>query len=234
MIKHEFKENNRYYNIHYLQNLVFIYENNLKNIQLQSNESRFLVSKDAILEIKFKIEKILDDYYKKVNNLNTDNYSKNSNKPCLTQGEPTYLINLLNTNFSRSEIFTKNTSFIMFNLTTKLIYALILLLSNKNEYIDSKYTNLTEISPSKYESNQHYIIYFFEIITNLDDSLSRLTENLYYKNFYLRNLGLYKDLEEFRDMLSNRIGKIILRNFKENFLVKYGESIKTKLATFSI
>jgi tRNA/tmRNA/rRNA uracil-C5-methylase (TrmA/RlmC/RlmD family) len=234
MIKHEFKDNNRFYNIHYLQNLVFIYENNLKNIHFQSNNSGFLVSKDAIVELKLKIDRILDEYYKKVNNLNIEMNANNSKKPNLKQVEPTPLVKFLNLNFSRSEIFTKTTSFSMLNLTTKLISSVILLLSKKIEQAESKYSNLAESSPTKYESNQHYIIYFFEILTNLDDSLRKLTENQYYKNFYVSNLSLKKDLEEFKDNLSNRIGKIILKNLKESFLVKYGESTKSKLATFLI
>ena len=226
-----------------MQNLNLIYEENLSTLNIKINNSGFLISKDVIVELKFKIERVLDEYYKKVNNLNEAGVGANQNnkndknsKKSKSLDATFSLVKFLNLNFERSEIFTKTSSINMLNSTIKLISNIILLLSEKIDQPDHKlYSNYAEKSPAKFESNQQYIIYFFEILINLDENLKKLTiNNEEYRKFYNKNENLKKELEDLKENLTNRMGRIIIKNFRENFLVKYDENVKNKIASFII
>lgn len=231
MVKHEFSENSRFLNLHYIQNLIYVYESTGGKITYTKYPSNFLTSKDAMLEFKSKMNKMFDEFSKKVIKLNSPPNKKDP-------GMADFIYNYLNYNFQFSEIFTKNTSFKMLDYGTKLISLLIFNFIKQIEfgmdgdqfYSDSEYRPRGfESSPSKTSSSQHYILYLLETLINFENNLNDLLKNQKYYDYSIKYKYLCKEIQFLKNVVNFRISEIIKRNFKQNFLINYGESVKIKM-----
>lgn len=219
MTKHEFLENNRLSNLHYLQNIIYLYENPTN----KNFASPHFFTKDAMIEIKYKINRIFDEFNKKVSKINT--LSKTETR--------LNILKYLNYNFEFAEVFTKSTSFNMLDCGTKLLQKIILILVNKIESGEEEAQN-DRNSPNKYISSQQYIIYFLDTLITFEGNLKRLLVNEKYSKYVTHNSYLSQEISHLQKSTSSRIAFILKKNFKQNFLITYGENIKIKIQEFII
>jgi hypothetical protein len=234
LIRFDFDDNNRFTNLHYLQNLIYIYEDNIHYTH-QNNNHQLLTSKEAMIEFKFKIEKILNEFNKKLKVILDNQSALDSN---MRQNLP--WIKQLNYKFEFSELFYKNTSFKMIELCVRLLTEMIDIFVNKSEDLYLQYeteTMKSDVSkmyksPKKYMSNQQYLIYFFELLLSADENLNILIRNEKFDSLCLSNKKFYKEFFNLKEILTQRINKVVLKNFKENFLILYGENIRNKIQEY--
>jgi hypothetical protein len=137
-----FKDENKFIIIHYLQNLIHLIDSYIGQINsVDRKNNKLILSKDCITELKNKIEDINFNFARKVGNF-VERYNE-KNKITFIRTE-------------EFDIFQKNISFQILNLITHITLRIIILFSKiKNE--------------EKYDSDkvlviQQYGTYFFDMM----------------------------------------------------------------------
>jgi hypothetical protein len=217
LIKHDFIKSDRFENLHYLENLIQLFK---RNLTVPNRKIGFLISKESLIEFKFKINKIYDELSKKISDLNNKNKSQGW-KRFFENFEYEILV---------SQIFANTTSFYFLNKICVMIYLLINIITKTG-------LNLGEVNSDKVcqsdisVGQQQYLNYFFdylinlqEVIKNLQDPSSKFKEHSE-KNTILKNV--FKDFFYF--LSSNINQKLVIKNYKENFCTSYGEGIKNMM-----
>jgi hypothetical protein len=122
--------------------LILLYEHNIQtsHIPLMNN----LISKEAVLELKIKLEFILNQLSDKIKLIENFYEKKNIFDRYI--------------NFDLAEIFQKVTSFKILELTSELLTKILILYTRLNPEKNMNVKN------NEYLSNQQYIVYFFELL----------------------------------------------------------------------
>lgn len=142
LLNYNINDNNMFNNLHYLQSLTFLYDNDA--IHIQSDQINLLTSGTTINEIRRQMElikKSLSDKVKRV-----DDYDEKMSS----------IAQLVN--FDMQEVFQKFTAFKIIEMSCDLITKIILTFNKIEICIRPENKNITF---------QQYLIYFFELLVRV-------------------------------------------------------------------
>jgi hypothetical protein len=214
LIKHDFNKSDRFENLHYLENLIQLFK---RNMTVPNRKIGFLISKESLIEFKFKINKIYDELSKKISDV--------SNKP-KNQGWKKIFENF-EYDILVSQIFANTTSFYFLKKTCLTIYLMINIITKTG--INFGETGSEKVGQSEISlGQQQYLNYFFDYLINLQEVIKNLQDpSSKFKEHLGKNINLKIAYEEFLYYLSFNINeKLAIKNYKENFCTSYGEGIK--------
>jgi len=191
LIKYDFKDNNRFYNIHYLMNLNYVYKKISNSSDSSTNKINFIISKDSIFELKFKLNKILDEFNSNLIKVSAVNKIQ----------QPVW-VRIFNINLEFAEMFSKLTSPSILNYTSQLLLIMSLIFINK---IESSRLYETHESPNKQTSYKQNFNYFYENLINFENSFNRLYDNNKFMNYAKGSRYLIEEMDQLRDLLKKRL-----------------------------
>lgn len=154
-------KNNRFSNIHYLQNLIYLYDSILYTADFKTSKIKILASKEFSYALKIKLEFIFGEFNKKISYVISE-ISKNKNKFDVSNYNKFNFNQIIFTIFEFSDIFSKFTQLPILELTLKLLVLKINIFVKTNN--NDRDFRLISDSPNKNLPNQQYIIYFFELM----------------------------------------------------------------------
>jgi len=217
LIRHKFEmaKNNKFENVHYLQNLIYA----LKDIP---NDSSFVLSRESVIELKNKIERIVNELNSKIKNF------------CSESSKDQYTVTkYLNDSLLFSDLFTKNTSFKVLDSAAKITAEVVKIFVEKHINQSFERESDGSFSPKKHlGDNQKYLINFLDILINMEDILNKLIRNEKFYQKCLKYKKFHKELIKLNNEITLKINKFIKCNFKENFLIFYAENIKNRIGQF--
>jgi hypothetical protein len=214
-LKFEMEKNNKFQNVHYLQNLIYA----LKDIH---NDSSFILSKECVIELKYKIERIVNELNSKIKNFCSD-----SSKEQYT------ITKYLTDSLLFSDLFTKNTSFKVLDSAAKIAAEVVKIFVEKHVNHSFERESDGSISPKKHlGDNQKCLLNFLEILINMEDNLNKLIKEEKFYQKCLKYKKFHKELIKLNNEITLKINKFIISNFKENFLIFYAENIKNRIGHF--
>lgn len=190
-LQYNFKENNQFYNIQYMKNLIEIFK---------ENKNDNLLNKENIEEIKKKVDFIYNNILRKFDNSNKRKIAKKNF--------------LQYFDFSKNEIFEKETSLKMIDCITDLIYYVIIFIC-KGEFK----LNKEEI----FHQFQFYIIYFIEILIFFQE-ITKLNDNFF--EYIIDSNILKSDIKKQKIIIQNKIHYLLNLDLKEHYIFQTSEKIR--------
>lgn len=205
-----FKNENNLINVHYFKNLNYVFANGIycNSNNTQTNSSLKLINKENFEEIKKKLDYLYNKLIEKLK------YSNEQNMQVIRIFFFKYL------DFSKNEIFERETSLQMIDLATELMYNVIMfLIQNNNNNIIQGF--------------QFYIVHFFELLTFYE----KITKDISTSSNFYPNMICHENLQSELVILNKKIElklqHLIKYNQVHNYLLEQSTTVRDRLTLFN-
>lgn len=159
MLAWDFREENRFRNMHYLLGLLHCVEYSTNTLGFPISSAQRLCSKEAAVEFKVKLESVLENFQKKAKSVTVANI-----------GHKKKTFSFLD--FEYPEVFSKGSSVELLRTSVKLIACLTNLFGDLLQKEEASYQH--EETPQKNLAFQQYIAYFYSQLVCLALNLRRI------------------------------------------------------------
>lgn len=205
-----FKIENNLINIHYFKNLNYIFINGIycNSNNTPSSSNLKLINKENFEEIKKKLDYLYNKLIEKLK------YSNDQNLQVIRFFFFKYL------DFSKNEIFERETSLQMIDLATELMYnVIIFFIQNNNKNIIQNF--------------QFYIVHFFELLTFYEKITKDISTSTNFYSNMISHENLQNELVILNKKIELKLQHLIKYNQEHNYLLEQSSSVRDRLTLFN-